>query len=165
MEPAKWTDIMQALATLGVLLVTLAGFLFVIRQVRQIERTIRKDTNTSLCAQSIEILKEMAKCPQCYPCCYENAPLPEDEKVRVEVLCICEMIANYLDNVALQHDNLPQPVWERWRSFIRDTLAGSQVIQEHFRKFRNWYSPELIAYIDEVHPSKSQSSGTKRGGH
>ena len=154
MEPAKWTDVVQALAALGGLLVTLGGFLFVIRQVMLIERTIRKDTNTSLCAQSIEILKEMAKCPQCYACFYDNAPLPEDEKVRVEVLCICEMIANYLDNVALQRDNLPEPLWERWSCFIRDTLVGSQVIQEHFRKFRNWYSPELIVYVDAVCPPK-----------
>jgi hypothetical protein len=154
MDPAKWTDVVQALASLGGLLVTLGGFLFVIRQVGQIERSIRKDTNATLCAQSIEILKEMARCPPCYACFYENAPLPDDEKVKVEVLCICEMIANYLDNVASQHDNLPGPVWERWNCFIRDTIAGSQIVQEHFRKFRNWYSPELIAYVDRLCPPK-----------
>jgi len=155
MEPAKWTDIMQALVGIGTLLVTIAGFLFVIRQVKQIERTIRSDTNASLCAQSIDILSEMAKCPEGYSCFYDNAPLPSDNKLRVEVLCICEMIANYLDHVALQHDNLPKPVWERWSCFIRDTLAGSQVIQEHFRKYRNWYSQEILAHVDAVGQAKS----------
>jgi hypothetical protein len=144
----KWTEVIEALVALGTLFVTVIGFLIVIRQIRQVERTIRGDTNANLCAQSIEILKEIGACPECYPYFYENKELPPDEPSRVRILCICEMTANYLDHVALQRDNLPPAVWKRWSLFIRDAVQGSPVLREHFAKYRDWYSDEVLRLVD-----------------
>jgi hypothetical protein len=139
---------------LGTLFVAMGGFLFLIRQVKQIERTISSAANVSLSAQSIEILKEMARSPGSYACIYENAPLPDNDKQCSEILCVCERVADYLDHVASQQANLG-PASQRWGRFVDDTLARSQVLRDYFRKYRNWYSPEPMARVEAVHPDKT----------
>ena len=153
MDPVKWTDAAQAIAACGSLLVTLFGFLFVLRQLRQVERNIRGETNASLCHQSIEILKAMMSRQECYPFFYDNKPLPEDHPHRVEILCLTEMIANYLDLVALQKDNLPPTAWTGWHKFILDTLQMSPVVREHLTKYGAWCSTELQAIVKQAKPS------------
>jgi hypothetical protein len=143
----SWTDILQALAAAGSLVATVGGILLLSSQLRQVERTIRGDTNASLCAPSIDILNAIAECPESYACFYDDAPLPTDHKVRVKVLCVCEMIANYLDHVCQQKDNLPRDAWLRWEAFVYDTVTGCRVVQDHLCRFEKWYSPELLKIV------------------
>jgi serine/threonine protein kinase len=69
--------------------------------------------------------------------------------------CLAEMIANYLNLVALQKDNLPGNVWERWRNFILDAVQSSPVVFDHFAKYPHWYSEEVNAIIRQVKPTWS----------
>ncbi|MFM9170985.1 MAG: hypothetical protein ACKOTD_12985, partial [Phycisphaerales bacterium] len=100
--------------------VNVVGFYFVVRQIRQQALATRGDTYTNLCGLSYDILRMMAERPHLYPYFYERKPLAEAGEHRVEVLCCCEMIANYCDNTALQRENIPDHVWQRWRNFVRE---------------------------------------------
>jgi hypothetical protein len=130
--------------------VNVVGFYFVIRQIRQQALATRGDTYTNLCSLSYDILRMMAERPHLYPYFYERKPLTEAGEHRVEVLCCCEMIANYCDNTALQRENIPDHVWQRWRNFVREQIALSVVLQDFMREYRAWYSPEVAEILDEV---------------
>jgi hypothetical protein len=130
--------------------VNVVGFYFVIRQIRQQALATRGDTYTNLCSLSYDILRMMAERPHLYPYFYERKPLTEAGEHRVEVLCCCEMIANYCDNTALQRENIPDHVWQRWRNFVREQIALSIVLQDFMREYRAWYSPEVGEILDEV---------------
>ncbi len=130
--------------------VNVTGFYFVIRQIRQQALATRGDTFTNLCSLSYDILRMMAERPHLYPYFYERKNLSEAGEHRVEVLCCCEMIANYCDNTALQRENIPDHVWQRWRNFIREQIALSIVLQEFMHEYRAWYSPEVGEILDEV---------------
>lgn len=130
--------------------VNVVGFYFVIRQIRQQALATRGDTYTNLCGLSYDILRMMTERPHLYPYFYERKSLAEAGEHRVEVLCCCEMIANYCDNTALQRENIPDHVWQRWRNFVREQIALSVVLQDFMREYRAWYSPEVGEILDEV---------------
>jgi len=145
----RWTDVVQASASVVSILVTLGGFFLLLRQLRNVDRTIQGDTNASLCQQSLEILNAMLSRQECYPYFYENQELPDDDPKRIQILYITEMVANYLDLVALQRTNLPTSVWNRWRNFIQDTIKASPVVRKHLTTHAHWYSEELEQLVKQ----------------
>lgn len=142
-----------AVAAIGV---NVVGFTFVIRQIRQQALATRGDTYANLCGLSYDILRMMAERPHLYPYFYERKPLLETEPNRVEVLCCCEMIANYCDNTALQRENIPDHVWQRWRNFVREQIRLSVVLQNFMSEYRGWYSPEVAEILAEVEADARQ---------
>jgi len=140
--------------TIGVfgVLVNIAGFLFVIRQLRMQALATRGETYTSLCGLSYDILQLITDRTFLYDYIYQGkrlaATTPEDE--RVTVLITCEMIANYCDNVALQRENIPDEVWQRWRTFIHEQIVCSAELNRFMRQYINWYSPALASILLEI---------------
>lgn len=130
--------------------VNVIGFAFVVRQIRQQALATRGDTYTNLCGLSYDILRMMAERPHLYPYFYERKPLLDTEPNRIEVLCCCEMIANYCDNTALQRENIPDHVWQRWRNFVREQIRLSVVLQDFMGEYRSWYSAEVAEILAEV---------------
>jgi hypothetical protein len=130
--------------------VNITGFIFVIRQIRQQALATRGDTYANLCGLSYEIMHMMVDRPYLYPYFYEKKPLLENDEHRIEVLCCCEMIANYCDNTALQRENIPDHVWQRWRNFIREQISMSPALMEFMKQYRLWYSPEVGEILGEV---------------
>ena len=53
-------------------------------------------------------------------------------------------------DTALQRENIPDHVWQRWRNFVREQIALSVVLQDFMRECRAWYSPEVGDILDEV---------------
>lgn len=73
-----WTDIAQAISSVGAFLVAVFGFAFVIRQLMQVENTLRKDALESLYERSFAIQSVILQDPQLRPFFYDNAPVPSD---------------------------------------------------------------------------------------
>ena len=145
----SWFSFERFIAIFGIL-VNILGFFFVVRQIRQQALATRGETYTSLCGLSYEILGMMADHPELYAYFYENKTLDLDCPDRIRVLCCCEMIANYCDNTALQRENIPNHVWQRWRTFIKQQVEMSKVLRDFFRDYRMWYSPEIGEILDEI---------------
>ncbi len=123
--------------------VNIIGFIFVIRQIKQQALATRGETYTSLCGLSYDILMMIAEKPYLYDYFYNNKKLEKNDPHRVEVLCCCEMIANYCDNTITQKENMPISAWHKWRRFIRQQIEMSSVLKEFFEEYAEWYSPEI----------------------
>lgn len=140
--------------TLGLvgIIVNICGFVFVSRQIRMQALATRGETYTSLCGLSYDILRMISEKPFLYGYVYEakrlSAETPPEE--RVHVLICCEMIANYCDNVALQRENIPDEVWQRWRAFIKEQIAASAELNLFLRQYEGWYSADIADILREV---------------
>lgn len=130
------------------IVVNVCGFFFVTRQIRQQTLATRGETYAARYALSYEILRMMSSKPHLYSYFNDRKPLEPDAPHLVEVLCCCEMIANYCDITALQRENIPRHVWQKWRFFIRAQLDMSKVLQDFVQQHRDWYSPEFLAILD-----------------
>jgi hypothetical protein len=138
--------------SLAGILVNVFGFFFVIRQIRMQALATRGETYTSLCGLSYDILQMIADKPMLYDYVYGSRRLNEHcpAEKRVPVLICCEMIANYCDNVALQRENIPDAIWQRWRTFIREQIVTCPELYSFLRANTAWYSPDLIQILDEL---------------
>ena len=92
--------------------------------------------------------------PYLYDYFYNNKKLETDSEYRVQVLMCCEMIANYCDNVTLQRENIPDAVWLRWKNFIKGQLEISIELKSFMLEYKDWYSAEMIAILNEVRPNQ-----------
>jgi hypothetical protein len=139
------------------IIVNIFGFYFVVQQIRQQALATRGETYSSLCGLSYEILKLLSDRPYLYPYFYEKKPLSENSDKRVEILCCCEMIANYCDNTVLQRENIPEHVWKRWRYFVCEQIANSIVLQNFLLEYREWYSLEIQIILNELQIKNHQA--------
>jgi hypothetical protein len=139
-----WPAKVQAIAGVLSLLSLLFGFVLVVWQLSLLKRTLRSDTNARLSEQSLAILAYMADRPHLYDYLYASKPLGESDECRVQVLCLCEMVANYSGLVVSIMDDLDADVRARWRSFITDTLASSPALRDFIQKYRSWYPSQLV---------------------
>ena len=139
----NWTAI-EAIGVWATALIALGGIFFVRRQLRQVERTIRGNTNERLTTESFEIIKFLASRPESYPYFYLGRELGEDDENRDFVLYAAEMITNYLEHVVAQKEDMSARDWKTWEHFVIEQLQMSPVIREHLRDNKDWYSPELM---------------------
>jgi hypothetical protein len=145
---------LETILSLLSIFVNIVGFFFVIRQITQQALATRGETYTSLCGLSYEILKMISENPYLYDYFYNNKKLETDSEHRVQVLMCCEMIANYCDNVTLQRENIPDAVWLRWKNFIKGQLEISIELKSFMLEYKDWYSAEMIAILNEVRPNQ-----------
>jgi len=141
------------ISTIGIA-VNIIGFGFVSRQLRMQALATRGETYTSLCGLSYDILTLITEHPRLYEYVYEGKRLTSETEQgeRVQVLICCEMIANYCDNVALQRENIPESIWQRWRTFIKEQVVACPELNRFFRQQEGWYSPDIAEILREVPP-------------
>ena len=140
----------EAVIAAVAVLVNIVGFIFVIRQIKQQSLATRGETYTSLCGLSYDILMMIADRPYLYEFFYNNKELTADYPHRIEVLCCCEMIANYCDNTLTQKENMPRSAWRKWKKFIRQQIEISLVLKGFFEDYAEWYSPEITEILREI---------------
>jgi hypothetical protein len=140
MDP-NWAQILQAMMSIGTVLVAGVGLFFVWRQIRLVNRSILNNTNERLNGQSIEILKFLAASSETYDYFYNGKEQTDatDNKLKYAA----EIVANHLEHVAMQVDNLPKDVQESWIRFVKDTYARSPIVRDHLSVFKEWYQPKL----------------------
>jgi hypothetical protein len=103
-----------------------------------------------LTGESLEILRFLAEHPETYDYFYNGKAAigEEDNTVRYAT----EMIVNYMEHVVLQMDSLPRDAQKSWNDFVVDTYSRSPVIRAHLKGFKEWYSPALLAMVENVQP-------------
>ncbi len=140
-----WADIMQALCSAGALVAAVVGFGILICQVRQVERSIRGDTQHKLFSQSLEIVKAIGDHPEVRPYLFENREVSKDYPNYSSVLLAVELVTDFLNHVAIQQVNMSEYHWERWRFYIRDIYSTSPAIRDYISQHQGWYSHELLS--------------------
>lgn len=154
----NWADTTMAITAVASLIVMTVGLCFVYVQLRKLREALWSDTQSRLCDQSLEILRFLAEKPETYDYFYNGKPLTDAEPNRVFILYAAEALANFMEHLVLQKQNLPERQWLVWRRFICSTYEGSSALQEFFSHHRTWYSGELLIIVDECdrHPPRVQ---------
>ena len=144
----NWAEIVEAIAAAGTMLVAIGGIFFVLRQIKQVERTIRGTTHERLTAESFELLRFLASVPDTYAYFYEGKPLGADDENREFILYATEALVNYMDHVIAEKPNMNAKDWIVWKRFVEDTCRRAPVVRAHLNQNGAWYSPELTAILD-----------------
>jgi len=138
------------------LVVTVGGLYGALIQIRKIREAAWSNMHSKLCDQSFELLKFLSEYPSAYDYFYHRRQLQVNDPERVMVLCIAEALANFLEHLLLQKDQLPPEQWAVWRRFIYSTFDVSTVVCQFITEHQDWYSPDLVAIASECERAKQQ---------
>jgi hypothetical protein len=132
-----------ALAAIS-LLVTALGLGGAYIQIKKLQESAWSNMHSKLCDQSFELLKFLSETPGTYDYFYNKKPLQPDEPGHAMVLYQAEALANFLEHLILQQDQLPEKQWEVWQRFISGTFDASVVVCQFITEHSDWYSPDLV---------------------
>jgi hypothetical protein len=150
MNGLDWTEvwttyatIASALSSLVVAVVAIIGAVYVPRQFKQVERSIRGSTYERLTNESFEVIKFLASRPNSYPYFYEHKEIDHDNPDLEFILYAAEVVSNFLEHVMLEKKNMTGLDWKVWEKTVLDSCDRSPALRDHLRKYRDWYIPEL----------------------
>jgi hypothetical protein len=147
---------------LGVIIGALIGGIFSLkaakRQVEVMLRQSRGDVNERLYNQSLAIMSFFAEHPEVRPYFYDNKDLSQagSELEKLRILSTAEMVAGFMELVALQMDDQPDEIKPRWKAYIVDAYNSSPVLREHVASCVTWYADDFLRLL----PTDSIESST-----
>jgi hypothetical protein len=119
------------------------------RQVEVMLQQSRGDVNERLYSQSLVIMRFFAENPEVRPYFYDNKDLSraEGELQKLKVLSTAEMVAGFMELVALQLAEQPADIQPRWKAYIVDAYNSSPVLREHLSTCRPWYADDFLSLL------------------
>ena len=155
---ADWTQTAQGVGAIGGLVITFVGFAFVFHQIRQIERSIRSDTYSKIFSQAFEVAKLLAERPALRPYFYDNVDPPLGSSDIGELNAIAEIVADLLEHITYQRNNLPRESWVKWVNFIQSMYRTSPVLRSFLERNSSWYIQEFRDLLPTVPTSEERSN-------
>jgi len=128
------------------------------RQVEVMLLQARGDVNERLYNQSLTIMCFFAEHPEVRPYFYDNKDLStaESELEKLRVLSTAEMVAGFMELVALQLTEQPEDIQPRWKAYIVDAYNSSPVLRDHLSTCTPWYADDFLRLL----PVESVQSST-----
>ncbi len=130
------------------------------RQVEVMVRHSRGDVNERLYNQSLQILRFFAENPEVRPYFYDNKDIARtgSELERLKMLSTAEMVAGFMELVALQIEDQPAEIQPRWKAYILDGYKSSVVLREHISDCVAWYADDFLHLL----PKDSRQASTDK---
>lgn len=156
LRPEPWTEVAQAWGSLLGVVVAIAGFCLVFYQVRQLRDTIRADTHARIYEHALEVQKLFIERPELRRH-FNGDESAEDS----QLLAATELVADYLEHIALQSRYVPDHVKEAWSNYTRHLLDKSPSLCKFLVENRSIYSTEFVTFCDlKDYPEGGRQSGS-----
>ena len=157
------TVLAAAAGVIGAVIGAVLGGVFALKATkRQVEVMLlqsRGDVNERLYSQSLEIMRFFAENPEVRPYFYDNKDLSKapSELEKLRVLSTAEMVAGFMELVALQIEDQPAQIQPRWKAYIVDGYNCSVVLREHLATCTAWYADDFLHLL----PTESMEATPK----
>jgi hypothetical protein len=138
---------------LGGIIGAVVGGLYTLRaatkQIEVMMVQLRGDVNERLYNQNLEIMHFFAENPKLRPYFYDNKELTESEseEEKMKILGTAEMVAGFMELVAIQITEIPEPIQARWKKYIVDEYNSSPVLRQTFERQADWYADEILKIL------------------
>ena len=155
------TVLAAAAGVIGAVIGAVLGGVFALkatkRQVEVMLMQARGDVNERLYSQSLDIMRFFAENPEVRPYFYDNKPIGQagTELERLRVLSTAEMVAGFMELVALQMEDQPSHIKPRWKAYLCDQYNSSAVLRDHVLECKAWYADDFLDLLP-TGSSKSQ---------
>ena len=147
------TVLAAAAGVIGAVIGAVLGGVFALKATkRQVEVMLlqsRGDVNERLYNQSLTIMRFFAENPEVRPYFYDNKDLSKapSELEKLRVLSTAEMVAGFMELVALQIEDQPEHIKPRWKAYLCDQYNSSAVLREHISTCIAWYADDLLLIL------------------
>ena len=145
-----WADAFQGLGTAAAAMISLVGFVFVIRQLRYTRQAIESQTQAQIYGMGLEAYKVFIEHPELGRYLYDGAPLPAAGDERHKVISAFEMFCDYFEYIVLQEGAVAAEVRDSWIRYMEKTFRHSAALQEFIATNREQYTPQLLACYERA---------------
>lgn len=143
-----WADAFQGLGTMAGALISLLGFIFVIRQLRYTHQAIESQTQAQIYNMGLEVYKMIVEHPELGQYIYEAAPLPAAGPERHKAFSAFELFCDYFEYIVLQEGTVADDVRASWMRYMHMMFRRSVALQEFINERREQYTPQFLATFD-----------------
>ncbi|QJW90877.1 hypothetical protein HNV11_16580 [Spirosoma taeanense] len=138
-------DYIQAITSIASVLVTLAGFILINRQIKQVDKSTRGQTHSYLYTHQDSITRLFIEKPALRAFFYDDLTPDTRHKNDIVIRAVTELVADFCEHIYLQLPNLPDDIRKGWDGYMKNLYNNSPLLREHFeRGSGEWYSKEFI---------------------
>ena len=127
--------------------IMVAGIYFVIRQLQQVEVSIKGETHDMLSAHMREILSVFRDYPNLRPYFYDSKPIDQKSPDYNQVMIVAEYYLDLFEHVVQKRRTLPDHLWTTWESYIAELYGSSPAIREFIAGHPDMYTDDVSHLI------------------
>jgi hypothetical protein len=144
---AGW-EMLTGLGTVGLMLVTATGFIFLWKQLRDGRQSLENQTRWQIYQLSFHVYRMLVELPNLRPYFYENKAVPEDEPAKSQVFAAAELMLDYFENIFLSKEAVDPDTWEVWKRYMRQLCTTSPALRA-FAEGSQAYEPRFVQILRE----------------
>jgi hypothetical protein len=147
---SNWTEEAQGVGAILGVIITIIGFIFIYRQIKQTQKTIEQSNHTSIYAISAEFNKYLADNSELRPFLYEGKEFDKNHMLSNKILIVCEMLTDMFEFIIIEHKSINSSIYGTWRSYIELIYSNSPAFRYYTELYRSTYSKELLMVFHEI---------------
>lgn len=145
----SWTDVAQAIGSVGGVLVAIVGFVFVIRQLRQVENAMKKDAVEALYARAFDIQSIILNDPALREYFYDNKTQPADSVMRAKLETVSEIVFDFYELIVDEKEFMSPGLYTSWEHYLKDLYSRSPTLRSHLDVNSKWYSDAVLGFFEK----------------
>lgn len=146
----------SALGAIILPIITIAGFLLVIKQLRDAREALETQTREQVYQASSGILNMFVEHPGLRPYFYDAIQLPEQEPERSKVLAACEVMGDHWENILLSKKSLDRETLGVWEDYMAGIYLSSPSLSYFFLHEGYRYSNGFLQRLHQELPERSK---------
>lgn len=147
---SNWTEIAQGIGSLASAVISLVGFVFVWRQIKQTNRNLRQSNHTAIYSINTDIHKFFAENSELRPYFHDEKPLLPDDENRNKIFSISELLADFFEYILVEKDSLAPEIREPWKIYMKKIYSKSSAFRQFIHTNKDQYSDALLTLFAET---------------
>ena len=148
------TDNIQAICAVIGVFISLFGFIYVYKQIKQVNSSIRSNTHNSLTTRSFECSRLLFENIELKKYFYNNVEIVVTDPEYDKVLLFSEIIIDHFQFVVLEKNNIDFQTYNQWQGYMKNLYVNSPILRNYLADNKSTYNPELVAMLENSIPSQ-----------
>lgn len=138
----NWTDMAQGIGSIASALISLIGFYFIYRQIKQTNENLRQSNHTAIYSINTELYKFMAENSHLRPYFYDGKKADDEHKN--EVFSLCELLADFFEFILVEENSLAPEIRKPWANYRKMIYQKSPGFRRFLHENIDQYSDKMI---------------------
>jgi hypothetical protein len=138
----NWTDMAQGIGSIAGALISLVGFYFVYKQIKQTNDNLRQSNHTAIYSINTDLYKFMAENSHLRPYFYDGKK-PDDEH-KNGVFSLSELLADFFEFILIEENSLSEEIRKPWANYRKMIYQKSPGFRRFLHENIEQYSDKMI---------------------
>lgn len=137
----------EATMSLGAVIVSIIGFVFVVYQLRQNRLAMEENVHAQVYNIGHNVYATLSNNSEIYPYFYSSIGIPDDDELRSQVYITAEMLADFFEYIIHGRDVMAESLRVGWIVYMQKMYQRSLCFREYVHNNQESYSGKFIATL------------------